>query len=98
MSDELFWMERAQSAEAKLTTMKESHEKAVEKVREFKTNFGVKERSDGSIDIDFDKFTQALGIEPAFELRAIIDETYQISGDPGEKPHIKLVPNVAHVE
>lgn len=88
--DEQAWMERAQSAEARIATLKEAYEPAIERVKQFKTNFGVRERSDGAIDIDFEKFTQALGMEAALELRRIIDETYHIEGEPGKKPKVKL--------
>ncbi len=85
------WMERAQTAEAQLATMRQGHEAAVNRVREFKTNFGVREDSNGAIHIDFDKLVGALGVESALELRGIIDETYKISGAAGEKPKIKVV-------
>jgi len=71
------WIERAQSAEAKLKTMKESHEQAVDRVRAFKTNFGIRERDNGEIVIDFQKFAERLGAENAAELKKVIDEKYQ---------------------
>ena len=89
--DESGWMERAQSAEAKLVTQKESLGTAIERVKEFKTNFGIREKQDGSIEIDFDKFARNLGIESCLELRKVIDEIYQVSGNSGEKPRVKLV-------
>lgn len=70
------WIERAQSAEAKLKTMREAHEQAVDRVRNFKSNFGVKERSNGEIVIDFPKFVERLGHEAAAELKNVIDEKY----------------------
>jgi len=73
---ESMWMDRAQSAESKLITMKESLGAAVERVKIFKANFGVKERANGEIEIDFDKFVENLGKESATELRKIIDERY----------------------
>lgn len=76
MADESMWIERAQSAEAKLKTMREAHEQAVERVRNFKSNFGVKERSNGEIVIDFQKFVERLGHEMAAELKNVIDEKY----------------------
>lgn len=84
------WLERAQTAEAQLVTLRESLGAAVERVKVFKTNFGIKEKSNGEIDIDFDKFAGNLGIESALELRKVIDETYQISGAAGEKPKIAV--------
>jgi len=90
MSDESMWIERAQSAEAKLASIKESYGPALDRVKEFKANFGVKERSDGTLVVDYDKFAGAIGIEGALELRRIIDGLYGISGDAGEKPKIKV--------
>jgi len=84
------WIERAQSAEAKLATMQESMKSAVERVKQFKTNFGIREKSDGTIIIDFEKFARNLGVTGALELRKVIDEIYNISGEPGKKPHIKV--------
>jgi len=85
------WIARAQDAESQISTLKQAYEPAIEKVRAFKSNFGVRERSDGEIVIDFEKFAENLGVEGALELRAVIDEKYQISGNPGEKPRIRLV-------
>lgn len=79
-----------QAAQAKIETMKQAYEPAIEKIQAFKTAFGVKERSDGAIEIDYDKFVQNLGVEAALELRLVIDETYQISGGPGKKPRVKV--------
>lgn len=90
MSEDV-WRERAQTAEAKIVTMQEATTGAIQRVKEFKGNFGVKERSDGEIVIDYDKFVKALGINGALELRGIIDEQYNISGEPGKKPHMRLV-------
>lgn len=89
MSEQM-WMERAQSAEAKLNTQKEAYASAIDRVKEFKTNFGIREKQGGVIDIDFEKFSQALGVESALELRKVIDETYQISGKAGKKPRLRL--------
>jgi len=84
------WIERAQSAEAKIKTMEDAYKPALERIKEFKANFGIREKQGGEIEIDFEKFAQNIGIEGAMELRQIIDETYNISGDPGAKPKIKL--------
>jgi len=85
------WMERAQTAEALLITQKESMGAAIERVKDFKKNFGIREKQDGSIEIDFDKFATNLGIESCLELRKVIDDTYQLSGKAGTKPRMKLV-------
>ncbi len=89
--DESHWIARAQTAEAKLNTLEAASKPALEKIKQFKSNFGVKERQDGEIVIDFDKFVKNLGQIAALELRGIIDGQYQISGDAGEKPHMRLV-------
>jgi len=90
MDGESMWIERAQSAEAKLVALRQAYEPALDRVREFKANFGVRERSDGTIDIDFEKLVDRLGLQSAFELRALIDARYHISGAPGEKPRVRL--------
>ena len=90
MEDESHWIERAQTAEAQLKTVKDQYVPAIERIQIFKTNFGVREKSDGSIVIDFDKFTANLGMEQALELRLIIDEKYGITGAAGDKPRISL--------
>lgn len=90
MPDESYWIEKYNSTEAKLKTLQDQYGPAIERIKQFKSNFGVKERSDGSIDVDFDKFAKAIGIEGALELRGIIDETYSISGEAGEKPKVRL--------
>ncbi len=88
--DERYWIDRAQSAEAKLKTLQDATDPAIERIQRFKTNFGVIEKTDGSIDIDFQKFASALPLEHALELRKIIDEVHGISGKPGEKPHVRF--------
>jgi len=75
---ESMWIERAQSAEARLATLKQAYEPALERVKEFKANFGVKERGNGEIDVDFDKFVKNIGYEAAIELKSIIDQVYEI--------------------
>ena len=85
------WIQRAQSAEALLVTQKESMGAAVERVKEFKKVFGIRERQDGSLEIDFDKFATNLGVESCIELRKVIDDLYKLSGKAGDKPRMKLV-------
>jgi hypothetical protein len=89
--DESIWIDRAQSAEAKLKTLEDAYKPAVERVKAFKANFGVREDSSGNIEIDFEKFVEKIGPDGALELRKVIDEHYQISGKPGEKPRMRLV-------
>lgn len=87
---EQFWIDRAQSAEAKLATLKANMDPVIDRVKQFKANFGIRESSDGSIDVDFDKFVERLGVEACLELRHIIDEKFGISGVVGEKPRIRV--------
>lgn len=89
MSEQM-WIERAQSAEARLKTLEDAIGPMKERIQNFKMNFGVKEGSDGSITIDFEKFAKNLGLENAMELRKVIDEVYRVTGEAGQKPHIKL--------
>lgn len=74
--DESMWIERAQTAEAKLKTLKDAYEPALDRVKQFKANFGIKERDNGEISIDFTKFANRLGKEQATELKRVIDEVY----------------------
>jgi hypothetical protein len=89
--DEDVWRARAQTAEAKLVTMQEATASAIDRVKEFKGNFGIREKQGGEIVIDYEKFVKALGGPGALELRGVIDEQYNISGKPGKKPHMRLV-------
>lgn len=88
------WRERAETAEAKLSTQEQAFHMAIDRVKQFKGNLGVRERDNGEIVVDFDKFAEGIGIEGALQLRKIIDERYQISGNPGDKPHLRLEPTV----
>lgn len=90
MSEESMWIERAQSAEAKLATLKQAYEPAIDRIQQFKANLGVRERANGEIEIDFTKLVERLGPAGALELRKIIDARYNISGAPGEKPRIRV--------
>jgi hypothetical protein len=90
MPDESFWMERAQSAEARFSTIQEQVERLKEKYRGLLETLGAREKSDGSIEIDFDALVQKLPPDQALELRAVIDQHHRISGAPGEKPRIRL--------
>lgn len=73
---ESMWIERAQSAEAQLKTLREAQGAAIERIKDFKANFGIKERGNGEIVIDFPKFVERLGEEGAAELRKVIDDKY----------------------
>lgn len=87
---EEYWRDQAQSLAAQMATLKDAMGPALDRVKQFKANFGVRERSNGEIVVDYDKFAERIGIEGALELRAIIDEKYGISGKPGEKPHVRV--------
>lgn len=90
MADESHWIERAQSAEAKLTTSQQQIERVKEKLRSIMETLCAREKSDGTIDIDFGALVQKLSTEHALELRAAIDQHHGISGAAGEKPRIRV--------
>lgn len=75
MSEQM-WMERAQSAEARLATLAQAKDALLERVRVFKDNFGIKEKGSGELEIDFDKFACNLGEENAIALIQILEQTY----------------------
>jgi hypothetical protein len=77
-------------ARAQLETYKQAVGPMKERIQQFKTNFGVRERNDGSLEVDYDRFSDAIGVEGALELRGIIDEKYSIQGAAGEKPRIRV--------
>lgn len=91
MMDESYLLQRAQDAEARLNALKQTIEPVKERIQQFKENFGVKERSNGELIIDYKRFVSALGPEQALELRAEIDERWHISGAAGEKPRIRVM-------
>ena len=93
-SGEKYWIERAQSAEARFNTLKENMGPAIERVKQFKANFGVREMSDGTIVIDFEKMVRRLGMEKSLELRQVIDEIYSVRGNAGEKPTVSVVADI----
>ena len=88
--DESHWIERAQSAEGRLSTLQEGLERLKGKYRGLLETLGAKERSDGTVDIDFEALVERLSAEHALELRAMIDERHRISGVAGEKPRISV--------
>lgn len=75
MSEDM-WRERAQSAEARIATLESNFKPALERVKNFKKNFGIKEKDTGEIVIDYEKFAENLGEVNALELRDIITEMY----------------------
>ncbi len=76
MSDESMWIERAQSAEAREATLKESNTRIKEDSVHILETFAARKQGDGSFKIDFEKFIENIGESGAAELRQIIDEQY----------------------
>ncbi len=95
MPDESMWIERAQSAEATNSTLREQNDRLKADVRDAMENLCALRRSDGVIDIDFEKLAQRLSTEHALELRALIDAHHRISGAPGEKPRVRMAAQAA---
>ena len=89
MSDDP-WIERAQSAEARLVTCQQNIERVKEKYRGLLETLAAKERSDGTVVIDFEALAERLSLEHALELRAAIDAKHRIKGEPGSKPRITV--------
>jgi len=75
MSEDVY-RERAESCEARLATLQDSLKPALERVKQFKANFGIREMDTGEIDIDYEKFVANLGRENALALKDVIDEQY----------------------
>ena len=90
MADDSFYLDRMNSAEAKLHTAQAGNDRLKEKIRHIKEVFGAREKSDGSFEIDYQKFVDQLGRESALEVRQIIDQTYSIRGAAGEKPKMVM--------
>lgn len=90
MADEKYWIDKAQSLEAQNKTLRDQYAPAIERVKAFKANFGVKEKADGSIVVDYEKFARNLGPEGWLELRRIGDEIHSVTGAAGEKPRIRV--------
>lgn len=88
--EESQWIERAQSAEARLQTCQGNIDRLKEDVREVMETLCAKKRRDGAIDIDFEKLVQKLSLEHALELRTMIDQHHRISGAAGKKPRISV--------
>jgi len=76
MSDDSQWIERAQSAEAKLRTLQDQVNRIKEDAQHILTVFGARKKSDGSFDIDFEKFVNNIGQGQAFEVKQIIEAQY----------------------
>lgn len=87
MSDDSIWIERAQSAEAKLKALQAQVDPLRERVRDVMAALCAREQRDGSFSIDYTAFVTKLGPDSAGDLRTIIDEKYGASLDvPAAKP------------
>ncbi len=84
------WIERAQSAEAKLATCSAQTDRLKEQVRTVTETLCARVKGDGAIDIDFDALVQKLPTDQALGLRAAIDQHHRISGGAGEKPRVSV--------
>ncbi len=93
-TDEQFLLNRAETAEAKLGTLKANIDALKERVQQFKANFGIREKSDGSIDIDFDKMVDRLGLEASLELKSVIEGKYAVRRRRHLKPTVRM--NASH--
>ena len=80
------WIERAQSAEARLNTLNQQIDRIKEDSVFILNTFAARKKSDGSFDIDFKKFIANIGSESAAEIRQIIDKQY-----PKESKKLKSV-------
>ena len=85
-----YWVDRAQTAEAKLATCQENQDRVIEKFRDMMETLAARELSDGSVDIDFVALAGKLSLEHALALRQAIDDHHHISGDAGEKPKVRV--------
>lgn len=90
MADESYWVDQAQTWQAKYTTLESQLAPLKEKARVIKEALCAQEKSDGSFDIDFEALVTRLGAEGALELRNTIDSVYSVSGEPGQKPRVKV--------
>ncbi|MCR4295388.1 MAG: hypothetical protein NUW21_07620 [Elusimicrobia bacterium] len=93
--DENSLHEQVKSLQAQLTTAKAQYEPILERYQNFKTNMGVKEKADGSLVIDYEKFAERLGAQCWLELRKVGDEIHRVTGANGEKPRVRVAANAA---
>ncbi len=66
------WIERAQTGEATLATVRQGAEHAKEELRLIKDTFGIRGNS-MEYRIDFDALVKSLGPDQCAELKSIID-------------------------
>ncbi len=86
----LDWHDAYNSEHAKFLTAQDQIDRVKEKLRSLMEVLGAKERTDGTLDIDFGILVGRLTIEHALDLRREIDEQHRISGASGDKPRVKL--------
>lgn len=70
------WREKAQSCEARFTTIKDNQDRIQEDARTVLETFCARKKSDGSFDIDWEKFIERIGDEQASVVAEIIKEKY----------------------
>ena len=68
--------DKVSSLQAQLAACKSQIEPVLERYQSFKANFGIKEKSNGTMTIDFEKMVARLGPEQSAVLRAVIDEKH----------------------
>lgn len=74
----------------KLQTLQAQTDRLTQKCADMREMVCAKERSDGSLTINFDALAEKLGPVACLELRAAIDERWGISGEAGKKPRIRV--------
>jgi hypothetical protein len=65
-------------------------DRLTEKCGELRQTLCARERSDGSLEIDFEALADRLGLEQCLKFRAIIDERWSITGEAGQKPRVRV--------
>lgn len=83
-------LERAQTAEAIANTAKAALAPLKNEVRQIKETFGIRKRGNGAYQVGYDVLVKAIGLEGYMELRAIGDQHWNVSGDVGEKPRVRI--------
>lgn len=78
------------SLEVKLGTMQQNMDRVTEKCASLREALCAKERSDGTLVINFEALVEKLGPVACLELRAAIDERWRVSGEAGQKPRMRV--------
>jgi hypothetical protein len=87
--------DQANAWKVKYTTLKDNTDRMREDARAILDMFGARKKENGAFSIDFEKVANNLGIEQCLELRRVIDEVHSISGEPGQKPRVRMKANAA---